>query len=48
MTIIERTRPRVALAIGCPAGIAPELTARMLVDPTVTSACDHPASHQRW
>ena len=40
MTIIERTRPRVALAIGCPAGIAPELTARMLVDPTVTSACD--------
>ncbi len=40
MTVIERTRPRVALAIGCPAGIAPELTARMLVDPGVTSACD--------
>jgi 4-hydroxythreonine-4-phosphate dehydrogenase len=32
--------PRVALAIGCPAGIAPELTARMLVDESVTSACD--------
>jgi 4-hydroxythreonine-4-phosphate dehydrogenase len=30
-------RPRVALAIGCPAGIAPELTARMLLEPTVTS-----------
>ena len=30
-------RPRIALAIGCPGGIAPELTARMLVDPTVTS-----------
>lgn len=30
-------RPRVALAIGCPAGIAPELTARMLIDPTVMS-----------
>jgi 4-hydroxythreonine-4-phosphate dehydrogenase len=30
-------RPRVALAIGCPAGIAPELTARMLFEPTVTS-----------
>ena len=42
MTAIEKTktRPRVALAIGCPAGIAPELTARMLVEPTVTSACD--------
>jgi 4-hydroxythreonine-4-phosphate dehydrogenase len=36
----KSTHPRVALAIGCPAGIAPELTARMLVDPTVTSACD--------
>jgi 4-hydroxythreonine-4-phosphate dehydrogenase len=42
MTVIEKTksRPRVALAIGCPAGIAPELTARMLVDPAVTAACD--------
>jgi 4-hydroxythreonine-4-phosphate dehydrogenase len=30
-------RPHVALAIGCPAGIAPELTARMLVEPRVTS-----------
>ena len=28
----------VAHAIGCPAGIAPELTARMLADPEVTSA----------
>jgi 4-hydroxythreonine-4-phosphate dehydrogenase len=42
MTATEKTnnRPRVALAIGCPAGIAPELTARMLVDPAVASACD--------
>ena len=42
MTVIEKIqgRPRVALAIGCPAGIAPELTARMLVDPDVTSACE--------
>jgi 4-hydroxythreonine-4-phosphate dehydrogenase len=30
-------RPRVALAIGCPAGVAPELTARMLLQPTVMS-----------
>ncbi|HXW28513.1 MAG TPA: 4-hydroxythreonine-4-phosphate dehydrogenase PdxA [Xanthobacteraceae bacterium] len=30
-------RPRVALAIGCPAGIAPELTARILIAPTVMS-----------
>jgi 4-hydroxythreonine-4-phosphate dehydrogenase len=31
-------RPRIAFAIGCPAGVAPELTARMLSDPEVTSA----------
>ncbi|MGL4495819.1 MAG: 4-hydroxythreonine-4-phosphate dehydrogenase PdxA [Beijerinckiaceae bacterium] len=30
--------PVVAHAIGCPAGIAPELTARMLADPEVTAA----------
>jgi len=33
-------RPRVALAIGCPAGIAPELTARMLFEPTITSTAE--------
>ena len=33
-------RPRVALAIGCPAGIAPELTARMLSEPAVTSKAE--------
>jgi 4-hydroxythreonine-4-phosphate dehydrogenase len=27
--------PRVALAMGCPAGIAPELTARVLADPSI-------------
>jgi len=32
------TRPSVAHAIGCPAGIAPELTARILADPDVTGA----------
>jgi 4-hydroxythreonine-4-phosphate dehydrogenase len=31
-------RPRIAFAIGCPAGVAPELTARMLADAEVTSA----------
>ncbi len=31
-------RPRIALAIGCPAGIAPELTARILADPAVNAA----------
>jgi 4-hydroxythreonine-4-phosphate dehydrogenase len=31
-------RPRIAFAIGCPAGVAPELTARMLADTEVTSA----------
>ena len=31
-------RPRIAFAIGCPAGVAPELTARMLADPEVTTA----------
>ena len=30
-------RPRIAFAIGCPAGVAPELTARMLADPEVTT-----------
>jgi len=30
-------RPRIALAIGCPAGIAPELTARMLADREVNA-----------
>ena len=32
------TKPVVAHAIGCPAGIAPELTARMLADPEVTAS----------
>ena len=32
------SKPTVAHAIGCPAGIAPELTARMLADPDVTGA----------
>ncbi|MGL4635466.1 MAG: 4-hydroxythreonine-4-phosphate dehydrogenase PdxA [Beijerinckiaceae bacterium] len=32
------SRPVLAHAIGCPAGIAPELTARMLADPDVTAA----------
>lgn len=31
-------RPRIALAIGCPAGIAPELTARILAEPAVNAA----------
>jgi 4-hydroxythreonine-4-phosphate dehydrogenase len=31
-------KPCLAHAIGCPAGIAPELTARMLADPEITSA----------
>jgi len=31
-------KPVLAHAIGCPAGIAPELTARMLADPEVTGA----------
>lgn len=35
-----RTRPRVALAMGCPAGIAPELTARVLADPGLAAAMD--------
>jgi 4-hydroxythreonine-4-phosphate dehydrogenase len=30
--------PTVAHAIGCPAGVAPELTARMLADPEVTAS----------
>ena len=34
-TSSRRSRPRIAFAIGCPAGIAPELTARMLADPDV-------------
>jgi 4-hydroxythreonine-4-phosphate dehydrogenase len=33
-------RPRIAFAIGCPAGIAPELTARLLADPEVTGAAE--------
>lgn len=32
----RRVRPRIAFAIGCPAGIAPELTARMLADREIT------------
>ncbi|MCA0423416.1 MAG: 4-hydroxythreonine-4-phosphate dehydrogenase PdxA [Proteobacteria bacterium] len=31
-------RPIIAHAMGCPAGVAPELTARMLSDPEVTTA----------
>jgi 4-hydroxythreonine-4-phosphate dehydrogenase len=33
-----QTRPRIALAMGDPAGISPELTARLLADREVTSA----------
>lgn len=33
-------RPRIALAMGCPAGIAPELTARMLADPEVRAGSE--------
>ncbi len=32
-------RPLIALAMGDPAGISPELTARVLVDPDVRAAC---------
>ncbi|KAF0228329.1 MAG: 4-hydroxythreonine-4-phosphate [Beijerinckiaceae bacterium] len=35
-----RKRPRVALAMGCPAGIAPELTARVLADAGIAAAMD--------
>ncbi|MEO7761556.1 MAG: 4-hydroxythreonine-4-phosphate dehydrogenase PdxA, partial [Casimicrobiaceae bacterium] len=34
------TRPLIALAMGDPAGISPELTARVLMDPEVRAACD--------
>ena len=33
-------RGRIALAMGCPAGVAPELTARMLVDPEVLAGAE--------
>ena len=35
-TIQPSSKPRVALAMGCPAGIAPELTARILADGAIT------------
>lgn len=35
---METELPRIAHAIGCPAGLAPELSARMLADPEVVSA----------
>jgi 4-hydroxythreonine-4-phosphate dehydrogenase len=34
-------RGRIALAMGCPAGIAPELTARVLADGAVVGAADY-------
>jgi 4-hydroxythreonine-4-phosphate dehydrogenase len=34
-------RGRIALAMGCPAGIAPELTARALADESVLAAADY-------
>ena len=37
-TELSPLRPRIALAMGDPAGIAPELTARLLADREVTSA----------
>lgn len=44
--MLNRTSPpvrrgRIALAMGCPAGIAPELTARVLADEAVLSAADY-------
>lgn len=33
-------RPRIALAMGCPAGVAPELTARVLAEPEITGASE--------
>ena len=36
----RNARPRLALAMGCPAGVAPELTARVLADSSVTSVND--------
>jgi 4-hydroxythreonine-4-phosphate dehydrogenase len=33
-------RGRIALAMGCPAGVAPELTARMLADAAITGSAD--------
>jgi 4-hydroxythreonine-4-phosphate dehydrogenase len=35
---MPHARPTIAHAIGCPAGIAPELTARMLADPEVVAS----------
>ncbi len=35
---LPNARPRVVLAMGCPAGVAPELTARVLADPDVRAS----------
>ncbi|MBL8590211.1 MAG: 4-hydroxythreonine-4-phosphate dehydrogenase, partial [Methylobacteriaceae bacterium] len=35
---MSSSRPVLAHAIGCPAGIAPELSARMLADPGLAEA----------
>ena len=40
MTALPTTRPLLALAMGDPAGISPELTARVLADPAVRAAAD--------
>ena len=40
MTATPKTRPLLALAMGDPAGISPELTARVLADPAVRAAAD--------
>ncbi len=37
-TSSSQTRGRIALAMGCPAGIAPELTARILADVSALNA----------
>lgn len=37
---VTGAKPFIALAMGDPAGISPELTARVIADPTVLSACD--------
>ncbi|NEQ73128.1 MAG: 4-hydroxythreonine-4-phosphate dehydrogenase PdxA [Okeania sp. SIO2C9] len=39
-TEIENTNPRLALTIGDPGGIGPEIILKALADPTVTENCD--------
>jgi 4-hydroxythreonine-4-phosphate dehydrogenase len=40
MLFEARTRPRLALTVGDPAGIGPEIVAKALLDPRSTAACD--------